>query len=318
MVTVKTQDTQTITLRNQEVGGILLNAVIFAAIAGTAISGTAVDTEKIRIKAILRRSGESPKVIYNDLLKYYLLLDSFFKGSFSTMFTGLPGADSTLVANAVGVVQKAVHTMFLSFGKTYKLVGSDRIDIEINCTGWNGDTVDSDSYLEVYPIDDEELDTTESEVIAYNIQANKGAEVINLGNGVTDIAFIVLDKTSILDASAVISSIAITSKQLNMTNVTQNALIGMRQLAFEDVAKATARHQCFMLHTGYPIDEAKLDLSLVAANVNASKVFVVYRKQAVTPSTINRGRLHQVQKNVAVLQKAGLPKMAQELVRKAA
>lgn len=317
MYTFKTTDLKTIELRNQEVGGLLFTFILLGATAGTAISGTAVDLSKIKLKTTLHRTGERPKSIYNDLKQYHAILDSFSRSSFPVVFSGLPDANNTVVANGVGVVQKSLLPVFIDFGKTYVLRGEDKIVVEISAKEWHGATVDSDSYCEILELDREDIDDSDSEVLVKILNADLSSDKIVLGNGVTDILFVCLDGTDILQASAVIDSVGINSKQLNQPNMTYESLVSLRQLQFETVADATARKQNFMLHTGYPIDDVTLELSLNSANVNASKCAIVWRKQSVSQKNLQRGVEHIAVKQANTLVKAGLPQKAQEVVKHA-
>ena len=311
MFTCKTTDTQSQKFQGRQIKGVLCTAYLFAASAGTAMTGVLVDQTRIRLRAIIKRANGVEREIYNDQIRYANAISGFNLPFFEFF------QNSTLeiqTANASGVVQTGSIPMYVDFKKTYHLEAGDSLFIEVNTTGFTSDASVSStaSYLEVYEVDstDQETDAQDCEFGIYNIQAGKTADVVNLGDGVTEILFINFDKSSILTADSPIATVSIDSKQFKVTNLTFQGLLANRQRIFPSKALSDVRYQSHMLYSGVPIDGARVDLTLNGSNVNASSCYIVWRKQPVTATTLARGQRHAAQKNANVLTSAGLHSQA--------
>lgn len=306
MITIKSTDTQTSRFSNRAIAGLLLNFVLIGATNNIAISGTAVDMTKITLKIHVKRASGTIEEVFTEELRYHALLSNFYRSSFPDLFLQLCGADGLLLAQGGSNKQKSVFPVFMDFKKTYNLVAGDEMVVNINTNGFNGATTGSDSYIELYGIDNSAIDSEQGTVKVHYIQAGKGSDEVIFPNGVTQIMLQNFDKSTILEADSPWSQVALTSAEHNIEQLTNNGLLAMRMTQFETPADSIARNQNHMIYDGAPLTKAKLQLTLTGGNVNASCCYVVYRCLAKTGETINRGIVHATAKQVDTLTAAGL------------
>jgi len=304
MITVKPTDQQSFEVHGRDIRGISLIAVLLANAAGTAMTGVLVDQTKIRLKAIVKRKDKAPQVIYNDQVILANALSTFFKPNFEYLQSSTKDVQ---LANATGVTEKAVLPMLVDFGNVVHLEDGDSLLIEVTTSGFTSDSSVSSttSFLEVAAIDGTDVEDGDSEIVAFSIQASKTNDTIHLGNGVTDVMFFNIDKTSILDADAPLSALSFDSKQVKLGTLTQNTLLGLRNAMFPTKAVSDVRYQSFMIYSGPAVDDAKVEATFNSSNVNASKNYIIVRRKKVTPTTYARTIRHSASQEIRTLNKAG-------------
>jgi len=315
MITIKGTDTQSETYKGKRLRGLSVLAVLLANAAGTAMTGVLVDQSKIRVTAKLYRGNDKVgRVIYNEQIRYANAISSFSKPDFIFFQNS---TKEVLLANATGVIEKAVLPMIVDFGKPYVLEGNDRIYVEINTTGCFSDSSVSSvtSYLELTSIDSfEGIDDCDTEIVAYNIQAGKSSDSVSLGDGVTDIMFYNSSETDILEATAPLSNISINAKEFKSNNNTFAHLLGKRLGQFSTKAESDLRYSSFYLYSGQSLTDCRVDMNLVGANVDASACYLIYRRKIRTPNTLIRGVQTRAYEEAKQLKQAGLYAEADKVI----
>jgi len=136
------------------------------------------------------------------------------------------------------------------------------------------------SYLYVGMKSSVKPSTWVEKIMCYEIQA--GDESFNrvLGDGITDITFINLDKTLLTTAQQVITGCNITGTDY-VKNLSYDGLLAERYGEFDGQTEADLRAQSFHLFRGHKhgvINGVSINLTMTGANVNATKCKVVVRQ----------------------------------------
>lgn len=301
--------TKPLIIKNKKVIGVSVAAFIKHGTANTDLANSDFLPENIIISATLTRGGRPEPIITTGNLKVLHLDSNFYNGAFEKSSPNIAVASATvLVEKAVGVFEQWLYELGFKFHGPIDLVGDDELKIEFNfqAAAVSANVSTADTTLEINEITDQW--NYERFTPTFNIDpivANEAKFEKGYSN-LRDLKFINLDKTSLLTASAPISQVSLQNMMQKYTK-TQNELLTDRMFAFSSKEDSDARCQCFDLYDGDVAPQTDLVLTLVSANVNANKCFVVARTGITSPRLTQLSEVRAAKHQYAKLQREGIP-----------
>jgi hypothetical protein len=281
----------TFRIHNESIGGFALTVNQVGATDNVPITDPGFDPEKITIDAVIyRANGYKLNLLPNQPLYVHALQSAFKKSNFQQVYKAHSGYDA-LVLLAAGASNKenSVHPYYIDFEGNITVRGDEYIEVNINVNSDSAhstvSTADSSIIFKTIPAVSNPLGDVYTEI--YPIVTTEPNPVFDLGDNVTEIAFINLDKTNHLAASRVVTNVRLDSDRTKL-DLSYDELLNMRQQQFELHTSANERDQSFMIVDGVELDNVKVQLKLNLSNVTAGKNFLCVRKYVVTPELAAR------------------------------
>jgi hypothetical protein len=302
MITLQAGQNKTNYYTGKKYKAIRITALLSHNTANTALASTDFVPNNLIISAKLQR-GNSQHQIMNSNFDALGAAAGFENAGWQFFNPAL--ATNTmykiLVAAAAGVKEQGLISVDIPFGGTLDVSKQGQIEIAINAaTGVFSTSIDST----VSNITADLVETTGVEfglpqILVQVVQANEVSPVFSAGNGVRSVYFINRDKTSILSASAVISSVTIEAgRSARVFNYQQ--LVAARTNSFNQYGLDDTRQQTFALLTRNSdrvYMGVKITPTLNTTNVNASKNYFVAWKVCPSITSVNIGRSETQEKN---------------------
>lgn len=291
MVNISTQNPQSVySIRNKFVDGLTLNVVTGG--SGN-LASVATDLTQLQLKATLKRGGNEV-VLFNTTAKNILIMSLIFSPLYYYIFYNSQA--QTLVAGPTKILQP----YRIDFGGPINLTQNDELIIEwqLNSSFFSATNLSlSASYIEM-----DECETTDIEYITpvLDVKVIEGSQqnpTYSLGDNVLSIILANYDKTDILEASAVVNSIKLSSNQMGKNDNYRELLCKLFSY-YPDLTQAALRVQNFALYAGSDeLDGVSLDLNLNTSNVTSSKNFVLTRSFITSDWLVTRAETILAAKN---------------------
>ena len=283
---IKKGGSDVLKIRGKSVNGITLSSRVVHATQNTAFAALPVDYSKITLKVTAVIAGKEYNMMTGNALAL-LLENAWRNGSFQQINPLGTPVLPVLVAAAASTDEVLSLTAKIWFGGTLILKGDDHIDVEVTV---------GDSYFDGATVDDtlSELQVEEMESIGNMwgvpqmmvkpIEASASEDQHQFSGNISAITFINTDKVGITSANQVLVSANIASDKLSIDD-NYAELLSKRDVSFETYAKSSEKGQSFQLfESETPITRAKVSVQLNAANVTASKNFLVVRGLITDPA----------------------------------
>jgi len=296
-------------LRNGNFSGLNFNHFLTAATSGAALTTPTVDWSEIHVTAKLFQDGLT-ETIYNGKL-YPLLKAATLRTAEQELINenSSTHANITRLANATGVKQLANMGVKWYWGETINLRGGDKIEVAIDMDSnvYHATADSTASYLDCDGINGVGLQKTIPKWNTEPINSTEENPAWDLGNNITMISVVNLDKTSILDAAAIIDKVTLTSDRLKEKRNYED-LLQERVGRYSTLAQSTDRQQSFELFNSADgtaeLDKVKLELDVNVSAITTSKNYVVTRAFVTHSKIIKRAQVrnqkHQVQAQTKV------------------
>ena len=272
-------------VQNSNVAALRLNVNATHTTAATAFSAALIDLEDVTIDIELERNGQIHKV-YKGIALPLLMASTYQSAAFEQIVSGTVLVD---LAQDTGVKEIASQLFDIDFGGILNLDGDDKLTIEVSvdsaAAGTGVDTAASDITIEVIEGIGYEVGTPQ--IIVKNIPASVSDETYSLGDDVQAIYFINTDKTNNLSANRVLSRLTLDSDKVKVKQDV-DGLVSDRLEMFPTITAANLRNNSFPIHLGTELDSCSIDLTFTAANVTASKNFLVVVKSLATYETVSK------------------------------
>lgn len=288
--------------------GIALNAVIRHTTAATAFAAQAVNWDAVNIKLILERNGQRFDIL-SDVALPFIQDSGFYDGTYNlNKGHGTPDFVRTVV-QAAGVEEEIIVPAVISLHGGVNVGAGDKLKLEITVnSGAAAATVDTAASEIQYDIIEGIVNSPSiPKLSATSVNAGKTSDVVTGGHNVVRMTMINDDQDGVLAADRVVSSLSFSSDKLSFSD-TADELQTKRQIQFSDSALSADRGNSFVIvdasqynQTGEDVrlNSAKLNLTLVGANVAASKNWIVTRSyvndNATFAKALNRAQRHQVE-----------------------
>lgn len=288
---VKLGENKTQIVNNMTINGFTVDVYLYAAATNTAfVAGSFVPSE-VQVKVELKRPAKGNMTMVSDNMQ---LLGLFSAKDYGNNDWNL---GTVLTAAAVGVFESKLHTVFIPFGGPVNLKADDQIIISfiVGRGVWSAAVDSSLSYLDFNYNECIGLEYATPRINSQVVQTNINNEKYSLGDRVTKVMFINYDKTTIAEASQVISSLTMSSDKLNYTknffqlySANKNMFTPPQvKLRYVTAAAAEAFPALPLFPQAFTIfaspDQVKdnlkncqLNLSFNTTNVNASQNYVVW------------------------------------------
>lgn len=272
-------------VQKSNVSALRLNVNATHTTAATAFSAALIDLENVTIDVELERNGQLHKV-YKGIALPLLMASTYQTASFEQIVSGTVLVE---LAQDTGVKEIASQLFDIDFGGILNLDGDDKLTIEVAvdsaAAGTGVDTSASDITIEVIEGIGYEIGTPQ--IIVKNIPASVSDETYSLGDDVQAIYFINTDKTNNLSANRVLSRLTLDSDKVKIKQDI-DGLVSDRLELFPTITAANLRNNSFPIHMGAELDSCSVDLTFTAANVTASKNFLVVVKSLATFETVSK------------------------------
>lgn len=275
---VKPGETRKLEIKNATFDAFTFKAILFNAAVNTAVLRTDLNTDLVNVKAVLKRSGRE-FTLFQDTLTVLAMESNFF----TSLFDYLSPASATsvrviLLAAATGVTEKVMIPMSVDLGSSINLSGDDQLDLEINfaSAAVAANCSIATSYIEFDYRESVGVEHVTPYIKSKSIAPGEQRLQQSLGDNITSVVLLNTDKTGVLDASAILASISLSSDKLNM-NDNYVEILNKRFEQFKDVTIAGNRCQSFLLHKGAELDGCQVDATLIPGNITAGKNFLVTR-----------------------------------------
>lgn len=255
------------------------------------------DPSQISMKAMLKRDGKNIQ-LFSDNLGLIGRFNSILKGAKEWQL----GTDKQ--RPAAGAVHKNVRTLFIYLGSHLNVKDTDECVYEMNVgrTSFLSPLDQNKCYVEMTPAFSIGY---ESGVYSQNfetVKAHTTSQDFNLGDNVTDIAFMNMEDSDVTDD--IITSLMLSSDRLDLS-LSQFDLINRNVQMFNfapfnktydysvgasntNDAYVPAFPNTFVLLSREEIDQASLNVTFNPAAVNESKNYVAYRTFFLTREALGK------------------------------
>jgi hypothetical protein len=287
--------------------GLSFVAYLKAAANNTDIDSSDIDLSKINISCELHGRGEK-LVLFSDSLLTLVAATGYLKPQFE--FTGVAGNDGSfeIVAKDTSVKEECYIPYSITLPSVINVGPGQKIVYQVTINApFSADIDTTASTFEVNPIEGIGEEIGVPVITSKAISQGDNRIVENLGNDIVNCLFLNVDKTTNLETARVVTSAALSSQLLTYNDTYKELLIKRLDL-FANYTDANKRKQSFMLYTGEPNDNFKVDVSLVASNVNTSKCFLVW--------TSYKYYAQEVRKSIQTLDQRQVNKMSRIGVRR--
>jgi hypothetical protein len=273
MKSVRVRETQQERYRDVNATGVVVAITTYGTISNAA---TLLKYENIQFKGILNRGGKD-HILFNETLKNLVSLSEWDSPMWE-MMTGIASpvvlAGSYIAANSTFLIP-----LKFDFGGIINVDGSDELTIECRIGDASFNTAQLDEtkcFIEFDIIEGVGLETTTPYIKSRTIEANQTNPTFDLGDNITEILIANYDKgIDMTTANSVLNNISVDSDKWSR-NDSYAEMIARNHSQFTDFIQASFRGQSFRIYSGYELDNVKLNLNLNAANVAASKNFILY------------------------------------------
>lgn len=312
---------KTESLGQSSVDGIRVNVYLVAAAANTAITAsTAFLPQNVQVKTELKRNKGGLNVLNDNLqiLGIYAAKDYTYN---------LWSKGQVLTAAASGVYETMLITAFIPFGGTINLKGDDELILQMfAATGVFSSAINtSTSYIEFTANNSIGYEMATPQVVSQVVQTNITNQRFSLGDNVTKIMLVNLDKTDRTAANQIITSVQLNSDKLDenlnffdLINRDANILQAPRYnptyvtaAGAEAFAQAPRLPQTFTLFAtpdgvNMNLDNCNVQLTCNGTNVNSSQNFIVAtrfwfsaEKVAQTVAMVEKHQVENAQKAIS-------------------
>jgi hypothetical protein len=276
-----------IEVKGKTVSGVDLIATLQHTTVNTAFAaGTVIDWNLVNITIQLKRAGLTHKIYQGPVLP--VVVDSLFRdASFSQALNVGTPTQVTYQVQTAGLDHIVKQTARIKFHDVINLDGEDELTIDVQpSTAAVLATVDTSVSNIAFDVVEGIGNAPSIPCFSLNVvKANEASYTYNLGNNVVKATFVNLDKSGVAATNQVITQVALNSDKRSNTR-TMDQLQLDRYTDFQSAADPDLRHQCFelvsvedekMTAEDVRLNKVEVSISYVAANVTASKNYVVTR-----------------------------------------
>lgn len=282
----KNNSRNTFKIFNESVGGFAFTVNQIGQTDNVPITDPGFDPEKITVSAkIYRSNGYELELIPSQTLYVLAMASAIKKASFQTTYKSHSAYDALVLRPAApSTKENSVHPYYLDFEGNITVRGEEYIlvTVDVASDAMHSSVSGSDSQITFRSIPAVSNPLGDTFIQVYSIVTDNPNPIFDLGDNVTEITFINLDKTSHLTTQRVLNSVDIDSDRAKI-QLSYDELLNLRQQAYNNHSDANERDQSFVLVDGVELDNCKVQLKLNLSNVVAGKNFLVVRKYVVTP-----------------------------------
>jgi len=293
---VRNGASENISVKGKTVKGVSVAMWLEATAAATALSNVDYNWQAVTLQVNLKRGGQTYPVFSGSLDVAQQISNykrgGYFGSSYSNQAAPPFGSEFTttgiLVAPAGGIKGLYLIPIDFIFG-VIQLRGDDELKIDLNVgNAFINNSNSTTSYFLLGEIECTGIEKGIPQVKVEPVQEGQPQLQINLGDNCDDVYFVNVDKKTIKNADAVISSVTFVSNRLNYTKNYYELLSMRSNQTTHEYADQLA--QTFCLAHEYDLDQVSLNLTLNSANVSAGKNFLVSVNSHYDPASIG---LHQ-------------------------
>jgi hypothetical protein len=273
MINILPSRTEKQSFKNCSLSGFSMPLSITHASTNTAFASGIWVPNLFTVRATLKRWGKET-ILFSDNLENVLTTTEIFNPVYEYLKD--TSKNITTLAAGVGVYATGIIPLELNFGSVINLMGDDELVVEVTANPGAFSTTLANQNSSFMTLDKKDAIGIEyftpkvrSEVIPTSA-ANYGSD---LGDNVTRVVLLQLDKTTRLTADQVATSFNFVSDRKNSID-TVAEVYARNNALYADAADAAVRLQTLVLHDGAEVDRCRVDFTFNGANVTASKNFI--------------------------------------------
>jgi hypothetical protein len=310
---VRTGESQTYKIANKKVSAVIFNASLLANAVNVPLVGTDFDPTQNSVNVWLKREslpGGKSAVFTGTMAD---LIAGSWNSNWAKLHPKNSSSATIVQAHGAATIERQLFSYKLEFDNVYDLEGTDSLEITLNFNAGSlkgANLVNSSGCtIDIIDLHGDGFETASPQLIINVIKAGEQAVSYNLGNGIRRIMLMNYDKDDILASSAIVNTATLSSDEVSFQK-TWDQLMGERDADFIiDASFNEAKRQSFVLYNGEngQLHNARLDLLLNSANVNASVNVLVVWKDEATKETILKAAIKQQGRNAKFLERHGIP-----------
>lgn len=303
---IRIGESSPLSVKGKTVDGLVIDAVLYAAVNNTTPAYSDYDTTKINCKTTLKRAG-SELVICSGVITP-LMMDSCFLNKMFQSVSPMQGYTVPIQTAAAAVKGIVLINGFIDFGGPINVKSLDgQIDeleaiIDVNT---NAFTSAVDTNLSLLEVDFRETVGVEWQTPILRsraVQQNESDFQLSLGSKVLSVSVINLDKadTQPLSVNAVATRYQLNSDKFTV-NDTPRELWTKRELMFNAALQQSSpvfRGQSFLLYrNSVPLNDAEIIISFDPTQIATGKNYIVWRSFTTSKSLALRAAEMQAKHN---------------------
>lgn len=291
---IKNGTTETVVFKQMNIKALSLTGLIFGKTNNTALGySEGFDPQKIDIDIELNQRGKKTTIYKGELLPL-LLIQAFFEKEWDKLHPINSNLKRTVqtVKYDTSIKEEAVQPMFIELGGVINLDGSDTLTVEVKVSSDAlKTTADANtSYLLCEAIEGIGLQYMTPQYEATVISAQQNIFKEELGDDITSIAFINLDRVSDQKEDVVLKSFDLESDRLSLKD-DSNIMFAKRHRSFEEGTDVSIRRQSYMLHFNQEIDKVHVRLDMDSTKVANGKNYLVVQRFKTDGKTIQKAQV---------------------------
>lgn len=242
----------------------------------------------VDVSIVLYQGGSETTICSGSLLP--LVMASGFK---TTQFSCANSTSGLTILGGSGATLSSLQPTSIDFGGVINLRGSDKMTVEVRCnTGFVSATAtkrqNTSSNMTISALEGIGLQWVTPKIQYQTIGNGESNFRQNIGDNCTSIHFINTNITSTSSVNQPISNLRLFSDRFNV-NDSNNQLLSKRSSQFATVGAVANRFSSFEV-LDREVDDCRVELDLVPANVLTGENYVVWRTFETGTSQVKRAK----------------------------
>jgi len=288
-VSIRTSPVERFSARKAK--GLNLRAFLSHNTAATALAATDFLPSGLNI-TVTHYTGTKSTTILDGNLEPYVMESVLGKAGLQYLTLATSPARTRIItlAQTTGVKEQAIIPMYINFGCTIDLKGNDKLEVRLQSLGSeyssNIDTAVSYVYCDLAEGTEEQWAIPQ--IVQRTVNGTELTNTFDLGDGVSGIAFINTDKTSLLAAANVIANVVINSEDGFQKNATYDELYSERVAMMPENEHRCMAQSQILLRTANRtlLNRVNMRCTFVSGSVTSGKNFIISRRFVTSPSMV--------------------------------
>lgn len=301
----------TLTVQNKSLNGLRFAVQLQAAVVNTVIANpntVAFVPSNVKVLINLMRAGKKHRIVETTL--DVLARENSINNAGWDVIAGTQNI--LLRAAGVAAFERRLLPYEVNFHSGLVLRGDDSLEVQLQTNGstYAAAMDQTNSQIEFSEI---QCDCEEYGIPKFDVRSvNTGDNIHNvqMADNVKSVTFVNLNAISELEAIAIISTVNISSPDIN-ANLSYWELLTQRnndlQFVAGAVANTTTRAQSFIICDGNDLDDLNVTINLNSALVLGAQNWVVVRYLETDPITLQLANVRQAERSAKRAARMGMP-----------
>ena len=281
---VTNNNSQTIEIKGKSVQSVAINGYAIASLVNVNAQTGCLVWKFATLEVILIRDGIATTIVsgrISDLVSHFAFLNAGYK-----IAQGLQSI--THINHGVSTKGEYISPVEIPLDGVINLAGDDLLTVKVTANAGifgNVNLYQSNSYLDFYVTEGIGREYYTPQTLVKLIPSGEGNPTYSLGDDVTAVTFVNLDKLNANSTDQVLQGITLNSDKLKVQDNYAIALV-KRSNDFEDLVEANARAQSFAIaRSAVGLHNCEIALTANGANVTSGNNAIVYTKHLMNKST---------------------------------